>query len=129
MIKGVQHPVGGHAVVNKWTMDAIYGVKPGETWWAIELDERVNIEYLRWAASDLGWIVGHEYTCYSPLFARYFVKGYLVLGTVTLPGTPPLCTRASPLAPQTQLSSSGSSRSTRWQEVLVFEIRIISISC
>ena len=36
MIKGVQHPVGGHAVVNKWTMDAIYGVKPGETWWVIE---------------------------------------------------------------------------------------------
>ena len=53
--KGVQHPVGGHAVVNKWTMEAIYGVKPGETWWA---------------ASDLGWIVGHEYTCYSPLLAR-----------------------------------------------------------
>ena len=45
------------------------------------MDERVNIEYLRWAASDLGWIVGHEYTCYSPLFARYFVKGYLVPGT------------------------------------------------
>jgi len=53
--KGVQHPVGGHAVVNKWTMEAIYGVQPGETWWA---------------ASDLGWIVGHEYTCYSPLLAR-----------------------------------------------------------
>ena len=30
-------------------------VQPGETWWA---------------ASDLGWIVGHEYTCYSPLLAR-----------------------------------------------------------
>jgi len=53
--KGVQHPTGGHAVVNKWTMDAIYGVYPGEAWWA---------------ASDLGWIVGHEYTCYSPLLAR-----------------------------------------------------------
>ena len=53
--KGVQHPVGGHAVVNKWTMDAVYGMKPGEAWWA---------------ASDLGWIVGHEYTCYSPLLAR-----------------------------------------------------------
>jgi len=53
--KGVQHPTGGHAVVNKWTMEAIYGVSPGEAWWA---------------ASDLGWIVGHEYTCYSPLLAR-----------------------------------------------------------
>jgi len=53
--KGVQHPTGGHAVVNKWTMEAIYGVLPGEAWWA---------------ASDLGWIVGHEYTCYSPLMAR-----------------------------------------------------------
>ena len=53
--KGVQHPTGGHVVVNKWTMDTIYGVTPGEAWWA---------------ASDLGWIVGHEYTCYSPLLAR-----------------------------------------------------------
>ena len=53
--KGVQHPTGGHAVVNKWTMDNIYGVSPGEVWWA---------------ASDMGWIVGHEYTCYSPLLAR-----------------------------------------------------------
>lgn len=53
--KGVQHPTGGHAVVNKWTMEAIYGMKPGDTWWA---------------ASDLGWIVGHEYICYSPLLNR-----------------------------------------------------------
>ena len=30
--KGVQHPTGGHAVVNKWTMENIYGIKPGETW-------------------------------------------------------------------------------------------------
>jgi len=53
--KGVQHPTGGHAVVNKWTMKTIYGMEAGDTWWA---------------ASDLGWIVGHEYICYSPLLNR-----------------------------------------------------------
>ena len=36
-------------------MSAYYGVKEGETWWA---------------ASDLGWTVGHSYTCYGPLVAR-----------------------------------------------------------
>lgn len=50
--KGVQHPTGGHAVVNKWTMNALYGMSPDDVWWA---------------ASDFGWIVGHEYICYSPL--------------------------------------------------------------
>ncbi|KAM9312767.1 acyl-CoA synthetase short-chain family member 3, mitochondrial [Gastrophryne carolinensis] len=35
-----------------WTMSAIYGLKPGEVWWA---------------ASDLGWVVGHSYICYGPL--------------------------------------------------------------
>lgn len=53
--KGVQHPTGGHAVVNKWSMEAVYGMPPAATWWA---------------ASDLGWIVGHEYICYSPLMNR-----------------------------------------------------------
>ena len=53
--KGVQHPAGGHAVVNTWTMDALYGMNPGDVWWA---------------TADLGWIVGHEYVCYSPLLAR-----------------------------------------------------------
>jgi len=53
--KGVQHPTGGHSVVNKWTMQTIFGSNPGDIWWA---------------ASDLGWIVGHEYTCYSPLLNR-----------------------------------------------------------
>lgn len=50
--KGIQHPTGGHAVVNKWTMGAIYGMSPGDVWWA---------------ASDIGWTVGHGYICYSPL--------------------------------------------------------------
>lgn len=53
--KGVLHPTGGHAVVNRWTMNALYGMSPGEVWWA---------------TADLGWIVGHEYVCYSPLLAR-----------------------------------------------------------
>ncbi|XP_077400782.1 acyl-CoA synthetase short-chain family member 3, mitochondrial isoform X2 [Vanacampus margaritifer] len=36
----------------KWTMSNIYGLQPGEVWWA---------------ASDLGWVVGHSYICYAPL--------------------------------------------------------------
>ena len=43
--KSIQHPTGSHAVVNKWTMNNLYGVNPGECWWA---------------ASDIGWVVGHE---------------------------------------------------------------------
>jgi propionyl-CoA synthetase len=50
--KSIQHPTGSHAVVNKWTMKNLYGLSPGECWWA---------------ASDIGWVVGHEYICYSPL--------------------------------------------------------------
>lgn len=52
--KGVVRPSGGHAAVLSWTMKAIYGMNPGEVWWA---------------ASDLGWIVGHSYICYAPLLA------------------------------------------------------------
>ncbi|NXG60260.1 ACSS3 synthetase, partial [Hemiprocne comata] len=50
--KGVVRPTGGYAVMLNWTMSAIYGLKPGEVWWA---------------ASDLGWVVGHSYVCYGPL--------------------------------------------------------------
>ena len=53
--KSIQHPTGSHAVVNKWTMKNLYGVNPGECWWA---------------ASDIGWVVGHEYICYSPFLNR-----------------------------------------------------------
>lgn len=52
--KGVVRPSGGHAAVLSWTMRTIYGMNPGEVWWA---------------ASDLGWIVGHSYICYAPLLA------------------------------------------------------------
>uniref|UniRef100_A0A8D0C2H7 Acyl-CoA synthetase short-chain family member 3, mitochondrial n=1 Tax=Salvator merianae TaxID=96440 RepID=A0A8D0C2H7_SALMN len=50
--KGVVRPTGGYAVMLNWTMSAIYGLKPKEVWWA---------------ASDLGWVVGHSYICYGPL--------------------------------------------------------------
>ena len=50
--KGVVRPNGGHAVALKWTMSNIYNVKPGDVYWA---------------ASDIGWVVGHSYIVYAPL--------------------------------------------------------------
>ncbi len=50
--KGVVRDNGGHAVALKWTMQHFYGVKPGEVFWA---------------ASDVGWVVGHSYIVYGPL--------------------------------------------------------------
>jgi len=50
--KAVVRPSGGHAVVLNWSMYNIYGIHPGEVWFA---------------ASDLGWVVGHSYICYAPL--------------------------------------------------------------
>jgi propionyl-CoA synthetase len=52
--KGVVRDNGGHAVAMKWTMKAIYDVEPGEVYWA---------------ASDIGWVVGHSYILYAPLLA------------------------------------------------------------
>jgi propionyl-CoA synthetase len=51
--KGVVRDNGGHLVALKWTMKNIYGVEPGDVYWA---------------ASDLGWAVGHSYIVYGPLF-------------------------------------------------------------
>ena len=51
--KGIVRDNGGHAVALAWTMKNIYGVDPGEVYWA---------------ASDIGWAVGHSYTVYAPLF-------------------------------------------------------------
>jgi len=45
---------GGHADALKWSMKYIYDVKPGEVYWA---------------ASDIGWVVGHSYIVYAPLLA------------------------------------------------------------
>ena len=52
--KGVVRDNGGHAVALCWSMSNIYDVNPGEVFWA---------------ASDIGWVVGHSYIVYAPLFA------------------------------------------------------------
>ncbi|MBX2879884.1 MAG: propionyl-CoA synthetase [Granulosicoccus sp.] len=51
--KGVVRDTGGSIVSLKWTMSAIYNVDPGDVYWA---------------ASDIGWVVGHSYIIYGPLF-------------------------------------------------------------
>jgi propionyl-CoA synthetase len=51
--KGVVRPTGGHLVALKWSMKNIYDVDPGDVYWA---------------ASDVGWVVGHSYIVYAPLF-------------------------------------------------------------
>ncbi len=51
--KGIVRDNGGHAVALEWTMKHIYDVDPGEVYWA---------------ASDVGWVVGHSYIVYAPLF-------------------------------------------------------------
>jgi propionyl-CoA synthetase len=50
--KGVVRDHGGHMVALKWSMNGVYGIQPGETWWT---------------ASDIGWVVGHSYIVYAPL--------------------------------------------------------------
>ena len=52
--KGVVRPTGGHMVALMWTMRAVYDCGPGDVFWA---------------ASDVGWVVGHSYICYGPLLA------------------------------------------------------------
>lgn len=52
--KGIVRDNGGHAVALTWTMRNVYGVGPGEVFWA---------------ASDVGWVVGHSYIVYGPLLA------------------------------------------------------------
>jgi propionyl-CoA synthetase len=51
--KGIVRDNGGHAVALEWTMKNVYDIEPGEVYWA---------------ASDLGWAVGHSYIVYAPLF-------------------------------------------------------------
>jgi len=52
--KGVVRPTAGHLVALNWTMKAIYNIEAGDVFWA---------------ASDVGWVVGHSYICYGPLIA------------------------------------------------------------
>jgi propionyl-CoA synthetase len=51
--KGVVRDNGGHVVALKWTMKNIYNIDAGDVYWA---------------ASDVGWVVGHSYIVYAPLF-------------------------------------------------------------
>ena len=76
--KGIVRDNGGHAVALKWSMDAIYDVRPGEVYWA---------------ASDIGWVVGHSYIVYAPLLARVHDRS---------------CTRASRSARRTPARSGAS---------------------
>lgn len=50
--KGIQRPTGGHLVTLMYSMNTLYGARPDDVWWA---------------ASDLGWVVGHSYIAYGPL--------------------------------------------------------------
>ncbi|GAB5468785.1 MAG: propionyl-CoA synthetase [Rhodospirillales bacterium] len=52
--KGIVRDTGGHAVAMIWSMSNLYDIKPGEVFWA---------------ASDVGWVVGHSYIAYAPLMA------------------------------------------------------------
>jgi len=51
--KGIVRDIGGHIVALKWTMKNIYNINADDVWWS---------------ASDIGWIVGHSYIVYAPLF-------------------------------------------------------------
>jgi len=53
--KGIVRDTGGHLVTLLWSMTGIYNCPPGEAYWA---------------ASDVGWVVGHSYICYAPLLNR-----------------------------------------------------------
>ena len=53
--KGIVRDNGGHAVALLWSMEGIYDVRPGEVFWA---------------ASDIGWVVGHSYIVYAPFLRR-----------------------------------------------------------
>ena len=80
--KGVMRDNGGHMVALKWSMKAIYNVDAGDVYWA---------------ASDVGWVVGHSYIVYGPCCGA----------------APPFCSKASRWAHPMPVFSGGSSPSTR----------------
>jgi propionyl-CoA synthetase len=51
--KGIVRDIAGHIVALKWTMKNVYGMEQNDIWWS---------------ASDIGWVVGHSYIVYGPLF-------------------------------------------------------------
>ncbi|OON21018.1 AMP-binding enzyme, partial [Opisthorchis viverrini] len=53
--KGIVRPNGGHAVALKYTLANVFGMNPGDRWWA---------------SSEFGWVVGHSFCCYGPLLHR-----------------------------------------------------------
>ena len=53
--KGIIRDSGGYATALKFSMKYVYGVNPGDVYWA---------------ASDVGWVVGHSYIVYGPLLNR-----------------------------------------------------------
>ena len=80
--KGVVRDNGGHLVALNWTMKNVYDINPGEVWWA---------------ASDVGWVVGHSYIVYAPSFT----------------GRPPSSTRASRSARPTPARFLASNRAAQ----------------
>ncbi len=52
--KGIVRDNGGHAVAMAWSLANVYDIQPGQVWWA---------------ASDVGWVVGHSYIVYAPLIS------------------------------------------------------------
>lgn len=52
--KGILRDNGGHAIALRYSMEYIYNIRPGDVWWA---------------ASDIGWVVGHSFIVYGPLMS------------------------------------------------------------
>ncbi|RHZ27215.1 hypothetical protein DYB37_007105 [Aphanomyces astaci] len=64
--KGVVRDNGGHNVALKWVFQHVIGLRPGDTWWA---------------ASDFGWVVGHSFIVYGPLFLGCKVRYAMCLAS------------------------------------------------
>ena len=104
--KGVVRANGGHMVALAWTMRNIYAIAPGEVFWA---------------ASDVGWVVGHSYICYAPLLVgrdhhrlrgqagRHARRRHLLAGDRGAPGRAASSPRRRPSA-----RSSARTRRASW---------------